>query len=267
MPRAPLPADLSGQSVFLRCEQGLGDELFFLRFAPLLKQRGARVVSEADPRLLGIVQRHPGVDAAVARGAEPGAHDVTAFQGDLPFLLGADSAPPVAIAPQPARRDAWRQRLAEAGAPPYLAVTWRAGVMKDGRFTKTAPPTALAQALAGVNGTIVVVQRASQPDELTAFTAALGRKAFDLSAANADLEDMLALMALVETYVGVSNTNMHLRAAMGRPAHVLVPFPPEWRWREAGDESPWFPGMRLYREGARGDWQAAFSALARDLAL
>lgn len=267
VPRAQFPAHMSGQTVFLRCEQGLGDELFFLRYAPLLRQRGARVVSEADPRLLSFVQRHPGVDDAVPRGGDPGAHDVTAFQGDLPFLLGADAAPPVPIAPEAARLDAWRQRLVAAGPPPYVAVTWRAGIVKDGRFTKTAPPGAVAQALAGVRGTIVVVQRTPQADELAAFTAALGRAAADFSAANGELEDMLALMALVDTYVGVSNTNLHLRMAAGRPAHVLVPFPPEWRWRDAGDESPWFPGMRLYRARAPGEWRTALASLARGLAI
>lgn len=261
VPIAALPTDLSGRTIFLRCEQGLGDELFFLRFAPSLKQRGARVVSEADPRLLTLVRRHPGIDAAVPRGGDRGPHDLTAFQGDLPFLLGADDAPPMAITPEPERLDVWRQRLETAGKPPYVAVTWRAGVVKDGRFTKTAPLAALAQALSCVPGTIVIVQRAPQSDELAAF----GGAAVDLSDANGDLEDMLALMALVDVYVGVSNTNTHLRAAVGRPAHVLVPFPPEWRWREAGDESPWFPGMHLYREIAPDDWQPALAALACDL--
>jgi tetratricopeptide (TPR) repeat protein len=261
VPTMPLPTDLSGRTIFLRCEQGLGDELFFLRFAPLLQQRGARVVSEADPRLLSLVRRHPGIDAVVPRGGNPGAHDLTAFQGDLPFLLGADEAPPVAIVPEPARLDLWRQRLEAAGKSPYVAVTWRAGVVKDGRFTKTAPPADLAQALSGVPGTIVIVQRAPRSDELAAF----GHTALDLSAANGDLEDILALMALVDIYVGVSNTNTHLRAAVGRPAHVLVPFPPEWRWRDSGDQSSWFPGMRLYRERVPGDWRPAFAALARDL--
>lgn len=261
LPTMALPADLSGRAIFLRCEQGLGDELFFLRFAPLLKRRGARVVSEADPRLLSLVRRHPGIDAVVPRGGDPGAHDQTVFQGDLPFLLGADDALSAAIAPEPERLDLWRQRLEAAGKPPYIAVTWRAGVVKDGRFTKIVPPAALAQVLSGVSGTIVVVQRVPQTDELAAFS----RAAVDFSAANGDLEDMLALMALVDQYVAVSNTNVHLREAVGRTAHVLVPFPPEWRWRDAGDESPWFPGMRLYREVAPSDWRPALAALARNL--
>jgi hypothetical protein len=53
--------------------------------------------------------------------------------------------------------------------------------------------------------------------------------------------------------VGVSSTNMHLAASAGATADVLVPFPPEWRWRLEGD-SPWFPGFRVHREDRDGRW-------------
>ena len=76
---------------------------------------------------------------------------------------------------------------------------------------------------------------------------------------------MLAVLALIEDYIGVSNTNMHLRAGAGRTARVLVPQPPEWRWMAAGEESPWFPGFRIYRQGIDGDWGEALAKLARDL--
>ena len=62
---------------------------------------------------------------------------------------------------------------------------------------------------------------------------------------------MLALLALLDDYVGVSNTNMHLRAGVNRTAKVLVPAPPEWRWMAEGKESPWFPGFTVYRQGVR----------------
>jgi hypothetical protein len=71
-----------------------------------------------------------------------------------------------------------------------------------------------------------------------------GREVHDFSAWNDDLEDALALMGVLDEYAGVSNTNMHLRAGLGRTANVLVPFPPEWRWQGTGGESPWFPAAR-----------------------
>ena len=60
-------------------------------------------------------------------------------------------------------------------------------------------------------------------------------------------------------------TNVHSRAGAGRTSRMLVPNPPEWRWMAAGEESPWFPGCRIYRQEVNGDWEGAFQALTKDL--
>jgi len=83
---------------------------------------------------------------------------------------------------------------------------------------------------------------------------------------NEDLEGMLALMSLLDEYIGVSNTNTHLRAATGKTARVLVPNPPDWRWMmNHGRTSPWFPGFAVYRQSLQGDWDAALAELKKDL--
>ena len=88
----------------------------------------------------------------------------------------------------------------------------------------------------------------------------------DFSDLNDDLEGMLALLALIDDYVGVSNTNMHLRAAAGRTARVLVPQPAEWRWMAGRASSPWFPGFSIYRQSLDGSWTQALARLREDLA-
>jgi hypothetical protein len=86
-----------------------------------------------------------------------------------------------------------------------------------------------------------------------------------MTALNEDLEAMLALLALIDDYIGVSNTNMHLRAGVGKTARVLVPCPPEWRWMAQGEMSPWFPGFRIYRQKNDGDWSTALNELRSDI--
>jgi hypothetical protein len=112
---------------------------------------------------------------------------------------------------------------------------------------------------------MLVLQRGPRAEELEELTRHLRRPAHDLSEMNGDLEAMLALLGLIEDYVGVSNTNMHLRAGTGRAARVLVPRPAEWRWL-LRDEAPlWFPGFRTYRQESDGDWGEALAALHADL--
>ena len=266
----PLPEDLHGKRVLLLKDQGLGDEIFFLRFAPQLKERGAAITYVADPRIASMVADLPFVDRVIGEGEEPDETDFTLSVGDLPLALGMKSAAdippayPLPVAPERAAK--MEARLKRLGPAPYVGVTWRAGIPnKADAVFKLAPLNEIAKALRPVNATVLVLQRHPQAGEIDALTHGLGRKVHDLAALNDELEDMLALLALLDEYITVSNTNVHLRAGAGRTSRVLVPDPPDWRWMVKGDESPWFPGSAVYRQGRDGDWGAAFGALDRDL--
>jgi hypothetical protein len=87
----------------------------------------------------------------------------------------------------------------------------------------------------------------------------------DLSAANENLAEMLALLGQLQDYVTVSNTNLHLHAGIGGRARVLVPRPAEWRWMDEGERSPWFPAFPVYRQPPSRDWTEPLARLRRDL--
>ena len=268
--REVLPADLSGKRVLIVPDQGLGDEIFFLRFAYRLRARGAQTTVRCDPRLVAMLGRAAIADRVLAPAEPAPDADYTISMGDLPHVLGLGGdgpPPPFAIPPGAEAVGAAADLLAAAGPPPYLGVTWRAGAQGQfRRLFKQAPIEGLAHALAAAPMTVISLQRGALPGETEAFAAALGRPVFDGGALNGDLETMLALIARLDAYVGVSNTNVHLRAAAGRTSHVLVPSPPEFRWMEDGRESPWFPGSPVYRQAGDGGWDGALRELAEALA-
>lgn len=266
--RNPLSRDLRGRRLLVVADQGLGDEIFFLRFVPRLKAAGAWITYRAHPKIADIVGRLPFLDHVSTRSAEdPTGLDTLLSVGDLPHLTAAYEEPDypasIQLTPLPNRVAAAEASLAALGPPPYIGVTWRAGVvdMQD----KRAPLEALAAALAGCPGTILSLQRHPEEGEVAAFSRAVGRPVPDCGPLNEDLEEMLALLSRLDEVVGVSNTNTHLRAALGLAARVLVPFPAEFRW--AGDElnSPWFPGFTLYRQRLETGWAGALERLRCDL--
>ena len=268
--RQTLPRDLTGRQICLRRDQGLGDEIFFLRFAAQLKERGAAITYAADPKIAPIIAGLGFIDNFAKEGETPEEGDFTLSIGDLPLALGMESATdipaPLTLTPEPGRTEAMRARLASFGPPPYIGVTWRAGIKNEpGAFFKLAPLGEIAKVLGATEGTVLVLQRNPEAGEIEELGHGLGREAYDLTALNDDLEDMLALLALLDEYVTVSNTNVHLRTGAGGTCRVLVPNPAEWRWMAAGDESPWFPGSKVYRQGVDGDWGTAFAALIEDL--
>lgn len=253
-----------GSPVHLAGGAGLGDTLFFLRFAARL---AGPLTAHVDARLVPLLERSR-LFARVLPQESPSTGAIPV--GDLPALSGMvkveDAPPPLPLAARADLRAALKAELAALGPAPYLGVLWRAGTPGlEGALLKQVPAEALGAALRSQPGTVLVLQREAEPGEVERFASALGRQAHDLSAAQADLERLLALLDLLEHYVGVSSTAVHLLAGLGRGARVLVPAPPEWRWMAAGAASPWFPGSRAYRQGTDGSWAGALEALAREL--
>ena len=60
-----------------------------------------------------------------------------------------------------------------------------------------------------------------------------------------------------------SDTSLaHLAGALGRPVFLALKHVPDWRWLAAGEHSPWYPTMRLFRQVKRGEWSTVFAEIA-----
>lgn len=291
--------DVERKHICVLREQGLGDELFFLRYAAPLGARGARITYRASNKIASLLARVSCIAQVIGENDPLPSADAYVLAGDLPHVAGDyassdlpmlpvdDSAidkysrrisvysphVPESLSLQPLseKLTEMRSRLRALGPPPYIALTWRAGTLPEEQrasswlLFKTIALEVLADTLKNLPGTLLAVQRAQIPDELARLEAAVGKPVHDFCSLNDDLEGMLALLDVVDDYVGVSNTNMHLRVALGKTARVLVPAPAEWRWMRSGLESPWFPGFAIYRQSLQGDWSVALATLKRDL--
>ncbi len=296
-----LPPALAGKHICVLREQGPGDELFFLRWVRELHLRGARISYRAGDKIGGLLRGADFIHELLAEYAPLRDADARILLGNLPHALTAlpssplprgslepvgsaapqfaqriaiffpPPPPSIRLSPDAARVRALGEKLRALGDPPYIGVTWRGGTPpaeqsgKAWLLFKEIPLEKLARVLGPVSGTVISIQRNPKETENSVLSGLAGRPVHDFSKLNADLEDMLALLALLDDYVGVSNTNTHLRATVGRTARVLVPRPVEWRWMISGNESPWFPGFRVYRQGPDGDWELALGRLRGDL--
>jgi tetratricopeptide (TPR) repeat protein len=265
-PAAPAPTadEVRGRSVLVHGEQGLGDVVFFLRFAPRLAEVASSVHLNVDARLLRILPEQWQTPAPGGAFSLP--------VGDLANLFGAAPVPSLRLQPQPERQQRMRERLSRCGPPPYIAVTWQGGYRWEempepgSRLFKRVPPESLGEALRDIPGTLVSVQRNPAAPDLDAISAAANRTVHDFSFVNEELPDAMAVLSLAHDYIAVSNTNVHLNDALGRRTRVLVTHPPEWRWSTEGDRSPWLTHALLYRQAADGSWREALARLRHELA-
>ena len=87
----------------------------------------------------------------------------------------------------------------------------------------------------------------------------------DLASDLEDVADALALMSALDLVITPDNAMAHLAGAAGLPAWILLRTAPEWCWGREGDQTPWYPGLRLFRRREYGPWGGLIEEVVRAL--
>ena len=246
---------LAGRRILLWAEQGLGDTIQFLRYAPLVAGRGGRVILQCDASLHRLADRISGVSEVAAHVPE-NAYDVQSplmslpivFEGTVPSDVSYLHAPP-------------EMALSNAISGRRVGIVW-AGNPRHARDRERSRALAEFAALARIQG---VVLYSLQKGEAAAQCGAAGFPITDLGSGLADMNDTAAALEALDLLVTVDTSVAHLAGALGRPVWVLLPRVPDWRWGLRGETTRWYPTMRLFREDGEG-WPALMARVAAALA-
>jgi hypothetical protein len=255
-----------GKTILVHDEQGFGDTFQFLRLVPWLKQRSqARIVLQIAPEQVSFARRMAGVDEVVLRGAVPPDFHMYCELMSLPMLLGlqlADLPGPIPyLGADPARVQRWQQRL--SGLPrPLVALVW-AGRPNHPNDSNRSVSLDMLGPLARSGATFLSVQKG--PKAAAAQTPPAGMSLVDLDAEIADFDDTAAILMVADQLISVDSSPVHLAGALGRPAWVMLPFVPDWRWLMGRDDTPWYPSLRLFRQSSPGEWTGVIESMAAAL--
>ena len=77
--------------------------------------------------------------------------------------------------------------------------------------------------------------------------------------------DTAALISALDLVVSVDTSVAHLAGALAKPGWVLLSLIPDWRWLLDRDDSPWYPTMRLFRQGETRHWPEVIDRVRREL--
>lgn len=258
-PRWELSAP-SGRTVLLHAEQGFGDTIQAVRYAPLLARRGFRVLVEAPPPLKRLLSGASGVEIVVSRGETPPEFDYHLPMMSLPLAFGTtlETIPSEAsyIFPDPRLVETWRERMVRHEG-------FRAGIVWSGRLDhrinrkRSCPLDAFAM-LGRVPGVVFFslqtgVDGQERESSLTMIDCASGFR---------DFADTAACIANLDLVITIDTSVAHLAGSLGKPVWTLLPFVPDWRWLLERDDSPWYPTMRLFRQKRRGAWDEVLERVA-----
>jgi Tfp pilus assembly protein PilF len=269
---------LDGKTILVHAEQGLGDTIQFMRYLPLIQQRGGRVLFGCPPgleRLLGSAPERGvrergvrergalGIDQLLAAGAPIPLYDVQIPLLSLPGIFGTTLATIPRDVPylraDPGRVEYWKTET-ESLDGFKVGVVWQ-GNPKNKALRHRSTLLASFEPLARVDGVnLVSLQVGPGTEQVRAAPFAiadLGSR-FDPDS----LADLAAVLVNLDLVVTIDTAAAHLAGALGVDVWTLLHFSPDWRWLLDRADSPWYPTMRLFRQSRFGDWGELFERVA-----
>jgi tetratricopeptide (TPR) repeat protein len=259
---------LAGRTLLLHAEQGLGDTLQFVRYAPRLAHAGARVIVEVQAPLVILLRSLNGVEQVLATGDAAPDFDLQCPLLSLPLACGTTLATIPAdqpyLAPPQERIAAWRRRIGrQRGQRRRIGIAWSGNPAHNNDRNRSIPLARLEPLLTRGDCELHVAQPQIHPVDRAVLDNL--PRVIDHSAALADFADTAALLSLMDLVISVDTSTAHLAGALARPTWLLLPFSAEWRWLIGRTDNPWYPTMRLFRQPAPGDWDATLAAVMRAL--
>lgn len=257
---------LAGKTILLHAEQGLGDTLQFCRYAKCVADLGARVILEVYPSLHNVLQGLEGVSVLLPENAELPAFDFHCPLLSLPLAFKTDlnSIPRSASYIHSDRQltKHWRQKLGKKSKP-RVGLVWSGSLKHKGDGQRSI---ALNEMLKLLSADFEFVSLQKEVRKSDAAVLRMHPEIRDFSAELHDFTDTAAICELMDLVISVDTSTAHLAGAMGKPVWILLPFVPDWRWLLDRDDTPWYPGARLYRQARPGDWAGVLSRVGKDLA-
>jgi len=246
-------APIAGRTMLLHAEQGLGDTIQFIRYAPLVRGLGARVILEVQPPLVPLLRDL--ADMVIAKGDPLPPYDLHCPLVSLPHAFATKVATIPAQIPyvraDPAKRTLWRDRLGPRGRL-RIGVAWSGARDHPEDAVRSIPAALFLPPLAEANVELHVIQKDIRESDAAAVGAAPGLRVY--ADRLDDFSDTAALISELDLIVSADTSVAHLAGALGRPVWILVQFAPDFRWMRNRTDSPWYPTARLFRQRVRDEW-------------
>jgi tetratricopeptide (TPR) repeat protein len=261
-------ASLEGKRILLYTEQGIGDTFQFIRYAPLLADRGALVAVECAASLVAILRTCPKIAHVVAHGGPLPEFECQAPLMSLPRLFETTLANVPANIPylsaEPLLVERWRRELGTVKTF-KVGIVWQGNPGNGSDWRRSIPLTSVAP-LARIPGVqLYSLQKGKGTEQLADVIGEMpiidlgGRLDFGSFMVTA------AAMCNLDLIVSCDTSCVHLAGALGRPVWAALSYASEWRWLQTREDSPWYPTMRIFRQAKLGDWDGLFERMAEAL--
>jgi hypothetical protein len=261
--------DLTGRHLLVFSEQGLGDVIQFVRYLPLLAERGGKIAFLVPAKLTRLLR--PSIRALEIISALNEVHhlDLQVALISLPFRFDTELSSVPNKVPylkaEPELEARWSARIGAHGFK--IGIAWQgnpSGTIDEGRSVPLQDFVPLSR-IPGVR--LISLQKHVGLDQLADLPkdAEIETLDDDFDSGPDAFIDTAAVMTTLDLIITADTSIAHLAGALGRPTWVALKHVPDWRWLLDREDCPWYPTMRLFRQPRRDDWASVFARIDQEL--
>lgn len=259
--------EINGKTLFVYTEQGLGDAIQYYRYVGCAQARGAKVILSVPDHLIALLGNAAPQVELIGWGRVPPAFDFHIPLASIALAVGlrVETIPAADhyLSAEPERAARWKDKLGDHGF--RIGIAWQGNQLIVGSEGKAFAVAALESisSLAGVR--LIALQKNAGSEQLTQLPPGMAVERYDFDEGPDAFLDTAAIMKNCDLVITADSAPAHLAGALGVPAWVALKFVPDWRWFLGRGDSPWYPSLRLFRQGAPNDWASVFAAMEADL--
>lgn len=232
---------LSGKTIIIYCEQGLGDTIHFARYFKYLD--ADKVILHCPWQLHRLMSTVEGVDEVIDKN-DPNLpkHDLHVLSLSLPFVLNKVDADIPYLKANPIEVEkGFNVGIAWEGSPKNKMNKDRSCHL---RYFENIPGRKFM-----LQDRIYTWEYSKDCDDIELYGTEMK-----------DLQDTANLIAAMDLVVTVDTAALHLAGAMGKKTIGLLCHEPDSRW----SVKEWYPSINLISQKTPGDWEYVFRA-AKDM--
>lgn len=266
--KCPLNKDHSiiNKRILILDEQGIGDTIQFLRLISLLKARGAYTIFCCKDSVLDLLNAHQGIDEIIpmSQGIDKIKYDYDIFLMSLAHFCHLDEKKipqniPY-IFPQKNKLEKW-QSIIPVSSKFKVGLVWAGNPNHTGDTKRSCSLPDLSPLFEISEAEFYSLQKGEAVNQIEKFKSSL----FNLDSYNHSFSDVCAAINYLDLVITVDTSIAHLAGAMGKETWLMIPFLPDWRWMLNRNDTPWYPGMKLFRQTSAGDWRNVIAEVKKNL--
>lgn len=253
--------DIKGKTLLLHSEQGYGDSIQFIRFAPQLKEKfGCKIAVKCREGLKELFKTIDEIDVIVDRSEETPAFDYQLSIMSMPFILDMKSTDELpkkmpylkAIFDKDLEIKKEKDKI-------NIGICWSASLTGESYEGKVFDLKFFEPLMNNPKINLYSLQVGDGSEDIKKFK--YEDKIVDLTHKLTDFSKTASLINELDLVISSDTAVAHLTGALNKPVWIPLQKIPDWRWTNKGETTKWYPSAKLFRQKTAKVWESVFQSI------